>query len=125
IRPRPRVRVELLPLPLAQNRRDVAAGIVDIAERERARGTGGNARGTAIAAMQAERALVGVAVGVDVARVVRAGGDAGLASGAEVRVDQHRSAVAVIARAGGAVGDARRVAALLAALAADLHPQVR
>src|SRR6266542_2268653 len=125
IRPRPRVRMELLPLPFAQQRRDLAARIVHIAERERARRTSGNTCGTAIAAVQAERALVGVAVGVDVARVVWAGGDTGLAAGAEIGVDEHRPAVAVEARAGRAVRDARRVAALLATLPPDLHHQVR
>ena len=42
-------------------------------------------------AMLAEGALVSITLGMDVSRVIRTGGDTGLAALAEIRFDLHRS----------------------------------
>ena len=76
--------------------------------------------------VDAERALVGIPVGVNEPRVIGAGGQAGLAADTQFGINQHHLAEIVhVARAGGAAVDTGRIVAVVAALAADLLLQVR
>ncbi len=73
-------------------------------------------------AMNAEGAFVRIAVGMNEARVVRAGGQARLAADAFIVRDQHHAAALMhMACAGRAAGNAGRIVAVIAALGADLE----
>ena len=89
-----------------------------IAEVHAMRWTNRNTGGieTFLYAMNAERALVRVAVGVNEARIVRAGGEACLTADAFIVSDQHHSAAFMhMACAGRATGNAGRIVAMVAA----------
>jgi hypothetical protein len=56
--------------------------------------------------MLAEGALVGIPLGMDVSRVIRTGGDTGLAARAEIRFDLNRSVSPVMGSSRWTVADA-------------------
>ena len=111
----------------ASSRLTSDCGVVEVAEVHAA-GRADRDAGRVLAllhAVDAEGALVGVALRVDEARVVGAGGEAGLAADALVVVTSTMLAELVdVAGAGRAAGHARRVVAVVAALGADLHREV-
>src|SRR5512142_16378 len=107
----------------AQQARHGAVRVREVAEGERPRRAGLDARGISplADAVDAERALVDEARRVDVAGAVGARGDARLAAGALRLRHRHDAALADVRRARGAGVDAGRGAAVVAALGADLH----
>src|SRR5512142_2180402 len=96
--------------PRGDEPRDVALRIGEVAEGERPRGTdlGAGGRPSLGGPVEAEGALVDVAVRVDVARAVRARRDARLAARALRAVHEDDAALGDVRRAGRAGRHARR-----------------
>src|SRR5678815_5258080 len=96
---------------LSEHARDSTAGVGPVPEGQRRSRTDLDAGRlfSPADAMQAERALVDVALGMHVTRAVSAGGDARLAAGAAITIDGDDAALGDEARTGGAHRDARGV----------------
>src|SRR5512135_2693097 len=111
-----------LPAPRSQLLRNIRLRIVQVAEGERSRRADAHAcrEEARLHAVEAERALVDVALRVHEARVVRAGRDARLAPRALAVRHEDDSALVHVARARRAVLHAGRLRAVVAALGADL-----
>ena len=76
-------------------------------------------------AMLAEGALVGITLGMDVSRVIRTGGDTGLAARAEIRFDLNRSVSPVMGSSRWTVADAGSIFTMLTTFRTIDHGQLR
>ena len=125
---RPRLGQHRVVLARGEEAAHLGLGVVEVAEVHAVGGADRDA-GRVLAllhAVDAEGALVGVALGVHVAGVVGAGGEAGLAADALLLRDEDDPAPLVdVARPGGAAGHAGRVVAVVAPLRLDRHRELR
>jgi len=101
--------------------------IVEIDQIQAAGRANGNAGGfkALFDAVLAERALVREPFGINESGIIRAGGQAGLASGTDRPVDLYRTVFGIMRCPCRTVGYAGGVVAMLAALRAVLHGQFR
>jgi hypothetical protein len=107
-----------------QQPRNVAIWILKIAERHAVCRTDGDTRRikSLLDTVDAERAFVSVAIGMDEPRVVGTRGNTSLAANAHVVLDEYDSTkVMDVTRTGGATIDAGWIAAMITPLRSDLH----
>jgi len=117
-----------MPFPRSEQIRNLAVRIVDVAKRHAARRAYGNTCRieTLFHAVNAERAFVSIAVGMNEPGVIRTCCDARLAADAQLFCHQdHASAVMNVTCPRRTSFDARRFVALIAAFRPDLHVERR
>jgi hypothetical protein len=107
-----------------QQPRHFTVGILEISEEHASRRADGHTGRikSLLDTVDAERALIGIAVGMDEPRVVGTRGNTSLAANTHVVLDEYDAAkVMNVTRTGGATIDAGWIAAMITPLRSDLH----